>query len=101
MGCKWVFVVKQKPDVAIKRFKARLVVKCFTQTFDIDYQITFAPIAKMNSLRVLFILCCKFGMGFTTIRCKKCLFTWRFGKKKFARRYTWFRLQKDREKFVN
>jgi hypothetical protein len=48
MGWKWVFVVKQKPDGAIKRFKARLVVKCFTQTFDIDYQETFALIAKMN-----------------------------------------------------
>lgn len=52
MGCKWVFVVKQKPDGAIKRFKARLVVKCFTQTFDIDYQETFALIAKMNSIQV-------------------------------------------------
>jgi len=37
IGCKWVFVVKQKLNRAIERFKMRLVAKDFTQTFGIDY----------------------------------------------------------------
>lgn len=49
VGCKWVFTVKTKADV-------RLVAKGFTQTYGIDYQEMFAPVAKINSIRVLLSL---------------------------------------------
>lgn len=51
-----MFIVKCRADGNIERYNARLVAKGFTQTYGINYQETFAPIAKINSIRVLLSL---------------------------------------------
>ncbi|KAI9178342.1 hypothetical protein LWI28_025344 [Acer negundo] len=56
VGCKWVFTVKYKSNGTIDRYKAGLVSKGYTQTYEIDYQETFAPMAKMNDVRVILSL---------------------------------------------
>lgn len=53
VGCKWTFSVKQNIDGSIDRYKAWLVARGFTQSYRIDYQETFAHVAKLNIVRVL------------------------------------------------
>jgi hypothetical protein len=52
MGCQWIFTVKYKADGGIERFKAQLMAKGYSQTYGIDYAETFAPMAKINIVRI-------------------------------------------------
>ncbi|KAK4397606.1 Retrovirus-related Pol polyprotein from transposon RE2 [Sesamum angolense] len=56
VACRWVFTLKFRADGTLDRYKARLVAKGFTQTYGVDYFETFSPVARLNSIRVLFSL---------------------------------------------
>jgi len=48
-----VFTVKYKVDGTVEQYKAWLVAKRYTQTYSIDYQETFSPVAKLNTIQIL------------------------------------------------
>ena len=53
VGYKWFYKIKTKIDGSIEHYKACLVAKGFTQEYGIDYEKTFALVARMTSIRTL------------------------------------------------
>ena len=53
VGCKWIYKIKTRSDGSIECYKARLIAKGFTQGYEIDYEETFATVARISSVRTL------------------------------------------------
>ncbi|RVW62074.1 Copia protein [Vitis vinifera] len=85
VDCKWIFTLKYKADGSLERHKARLVAKGYTQTYGVDYQETFAPIAKMNTIYMNIPLGFEENTGNKVCKLKKAL----YGLKQSPR--AWFR----------
>jgi len=61
MGCRCIYIVKYQADGTLDRYKARLDAKGYTQTYGINYEETFATMAKMNTIRIIISLAAHFG----------------------------------------
>jgi hypothetical protein len=61
IGLKWVFKVKKDPDGKIVKHKARLVAKGYAQVQGVDFDEVFAPVARIEIVRVLLALAAQGG----------------------------------------
>ena len=58
IGTKWVFKNKSDEKGVITRNKARLVVQGYSQIEGLDFDETFAPVARLESVRLLLAIAC-------------------------------------------
>jgi hypothetical protein len=62
VGSKWVFRVKKDADGNIARKKARLVAQGFSQVPGVDYFDTYAPVARLATIRTVLALAARYNM---------------------------------------
>jgi hypothetical protein len=61
IGLKWVFKVKKNQLGEVVRHRARLVVKGYAQQQGINYEEVFAPLARLEAIRLLLALAAEEG----------------------------------------
>ena len=58
IGIKWIFRNKTDEEGNVIRNKAHLIAQGYSQMEGVDYDETFAPVARMESIRILLALAC-------------------------------------------
>lgn len=56
IGLEWVYKLKKNPQREIVKHKARLVAKGYVQPHGVDYDEVFAPVARMETVRLILAL---------------------------------------------
>jgi hypothetical protein len=64
---RWVFRLKLDKDGNVKRFKARFVVKGFSQVYGMDYTDTYAPVVGTITLRMVLSIAAAKGWTLTQL----------------------------------
>lgn len=62
INCKWVFTVKVDAAGKVERYKARVVAKGCAQRPGVDYNETYAPVARITTVRVFLSLVNKYNL---------------------------------------
>ena len=63
IGVKWIYKTKLNELGEVDKFKARLVVKGYAQEYGVDYTEVFAPVARMDTVRLIIVVAAQKGWG--------------------------------------
>ena len=58
---RWLYKVKQAADGSVEKYKARFVAQGFSQVEGVDYDETFALVARSTSIRSLISIAAEMG----------------------------------------
>ena len=61
VASRWIYKIKYVADDNIEKFKARFVAKGYAQKEGIEYEETFAPVARYISIRSMISLAAQMG----------------------------------------
>ena len=82
ISSRWIFTYKRNDKGEITKYKARLVARGFTQLYGVDYNETFSPTLKQDSLRIVTSIAAHLDFQYISIRYKssisKCRTRWKF-----------------------
>ena len=56
VGLRWIYKVQQTADGSVEKYKARFFARGFSQIEGIDYEETFAPVARYSSIQTILAL---------------------------------------------
>eukprot|EP00253_Pinus_taeda_P036084 PITA_36084 len=70
MSSRWLYKVKQVTDGSVEKHKVRFVARGFSQVEGIDYDETFAPVARYPSIILMLALSAQMGWNFHQIDVK-------------------------------
>jgi hypothetical protein len=76
IGTKYVFKNKQGEDGEIVRNKARLVAQGFSQVEGQNFGETFAPVSRLEAIRILLAFVTSKGFKLYQMDVKKCFPKW-------------------------
>ena len=71
MTSKWIFKIKHATNGSIEKYKARFVARGFSQKEGVDYNETFAPIARYTSIGMIIALALAMGWRLHQMDVKK------------------------------
>ena len=63
---KWIWTHKRRADGTLERYKARWVLRGFTQRSGVDYDETFSPVVKPATVRPVLSLALSLAPGLCT-----------------------------------
>ena len=78
IGTKWIFRNEQNEDGMVVRNKARLVAQGFTQVECLDFGETFAPVARLEAIRILLAYACSHNIKLYQMDVKNAFFEWQY-----------------------
>jgi hypothetical protein len=76
IGTKWVFRNKQDRDGIVVRNKVRLVAQGYTQVKGLDFRETYAPVARLEVIRIFAGLCLCPQYQALSNGCQECISQW-------------------------
>ena len=59
---KWVYTVKTDLNGKIVKYKARLVARGYLQVLGIDYDETFSPVTRLETVRIVLAIAAQLGL---------------------------------------